>query len=213
MENYKAIVGSRSYGLEIKNSDYDIITTEQTILNSSLPNSHYIKLSKEDFLKRLLLLENDAYFVQMYFPNEILDDSNTSKYILEKREEILAANLDRIYTAYMKKANGLSTDLDKWYKKFPKRPAYSCLFYDTLYRYASKNISFQEAFKPEENFRQWLLDIRYGKIPQKDILMVNKELKTKAENVKNFYIGREDKVVLNKTVEDLNELLETNIKI
>ena len=43
--------------------------------------------------------------------------------------------------------------------------------------------------------------------------MVNKELKAKAENVKNFYIGREDKVVLNKTVEDLNELLETNIKI
>ena len=213
MENYKAIVGSRSYGLEIKNSDYDIITTEQTILNSSLPNSHYIKLSKEVFLKKLLLLENDAYSVQMYFPNEILDDSNISKYILEKREEILAANLDRIYTAYMRKADGLSTDLDKWYKKFPKRPAYSCLFYDTLYRYASKNISFQEAFKPEENFRQWLLDIRYGKIPLEDILRVNKELKTKAENVKNFYIGREDKVVLNKVVEDLNELLETNIKI
>ena len=213
MENYKAIVGSRSYGLEIKNSDYDIITTEQTILNSSLPNSHYIKLSKEDFLKTLLLLDNNSFGIQYFFPYMILEESNISKYILEKREEILAANLNQVYISYMKKANGLSTDLDKWYKKFPKRPAYSCLFYDTLYRYASKNISFQEAFKPEENFRQWLLDIRYGKIPLENILRINKELKTKAENVKNFYVGREDKVVLNKTVEDLNELLETNIKI
>ena len=213
MGNYRAIVGSRSYGLEIKNSDYDIVTTEQTILNSSLPNSHYIKLSKEVFLKMLLLLDNNCSGVQYFFPYVVLEESNISKYILEKREEILAANLNKIYTSYMGKANGLSTDLYKWYKKFPKRPAYSCLFYDTLYKYASKDISFQEAFKPEENFRQWLLAIRYGKIPLKDILMVNKELKTKAENVKNFYIGREDKVILNKTVEDLNELLETNIKI
>ena len=38
MKDYKAIVGSRSYGLEIKNSDYDIVTTEQITLNSSLPN-------------------------------------------------------------------------------------------------------------------------------------------------------------------------------
>ena len=209
MGNYKAIVGSRSYGLEIKNSDYDIVTTEQTILNSSLPNSHYIKLSKEDFLKKLLLLDNNCFGIQYFFPYMVLEESNISKYILEKREEILAANLNKIYISYMNKANGLSTDLDKWYKKFPKRPAYSCLFY----RYASKNISFQEAFKPEENFRQWLLDIRYGKIPLEDILMVNKELKTKSENVKNFYIGKEDKIVLNKTVENLNELLETNIKI
>lgn len=213
MKDYKAIVGSRSYGLEIKNSDYDIVTTEHTIINSSLPNSHYIKLSKEDFLKRLLLLDNNCYGIQCFFPYMVLEESNISKYILEKREEILAANLNQIYISYMKKANGLSTDLDKWYKKFPKRPAYSCLFYDTLYRYASKNISFQEAFKPEENFRQWLLDIRYGKIPLEDILRVNKELKAKAENVKNFYIGREDKAILNKTVEDLNGLLETNIKI
>lgn len=213
MENYKAIVGSRSYGLEIKNSDYDIVTTERAILNSSFPSSHYIKLSKEDFLKMLLLLDNNSFGIQYFFPYMVLEESNISKYILEKREEILAANLDRIYTAYMRKADGLSTDLDSWYKKFPKRPVYSCLFYDTIYRYASKDISFQEAFKPEENFRQWLLAIRYGKIPVKDILMVNKELKTKAENVKNFYIGREDKVVLNKIIEDLNELLETNIKI
>lgn len=213
MKDYKAIVGSRSYGLEIKNSDYDIVTTEQTTSKSSFPNSHYIKLSKEDFLKTLLLLDNNYFGIQYFFPYVVLEESNISKYILEKREEILAANLNQIYISYMKKANGLSTDLDKWYNRFPKRPAYSCLFYDTLYRYASKNIPFQEAFKPEENFRQWLLDIRYGKIPLEDILRVNKELKDKAENVKNFYIGREDKAVLNKTVEDLNELLETNIKI
>lgn len=213
MENYIAIVGSRSYGLEIKNSDYDIVTTEQTILNSSLPNSHYIKLSKENFLKKLLLLDNNYFGMQYFFPYMVLEESNISKYILEKREEILAANLNQIYTSYMEKANGLSTDLDKWYKKFPKRPAYSCLFYDTLYRYASKDISFEEAFKPDGDFKQWLLSIRHNKIPLNEILKINFELKIKAESVKKYYIGKEDKIILNKTVKDLNDLLKTNIEL
>lgn len=208
---YRAICGSRSYGLETENSDYDVILSSEAEAELPYKHAHNIKMTEDKFLEKLLLLDNDAYYLQYYFPNEILDNSETTKYILENRESIIRANLDRIYSAYMKKANGLSTDLELWWKQFPKRAAYSCLFYDTLHRYATRDISFAEAFRPEENFRQWLLAVRRREIQKEEILERNAELRKKAESVAGFYSGVEDVAVLQRACGDLNGLLGTNI--
>ena len=100
------------------------------------------------------------------------------------------AELDRIYSAYMRKADGLSTDLEFLWKRFPKRAAYSCLFYDTMYRYATQDISFAEAFKPNEGFKQWLLAVRRNEIPKEEILLRNRELHNNAIKVARNFIGK-----------------------
>ena len=208
---YRAICGSRSYDLSIDKSDYDVVLSSAVDVELPYDHSHNIKLSEDKFLKRLLLLENDAYFLQIWFPSEILNNTETARYILENRENILSANLDRIYSAYMKKANGLSTDLELWWQQFPKRPAYSCLFYDTLYRYATQDISFEEAFKPNEDFRQWLLAVRRNEIPKEEILLRNRELRNNAIKVAGNFMGKEDVSILNHTIQDMNEMLGTNV--
>ena len=208
---YRAICGSRSYGLETENSDYDVILSSEAEAELPYKHAHNIKMTEDKFLEKLLLLDNDAYYLQYYFPNEILDNSETTKYILENRESIIRANLDRIYSAYMQKANGLSTDLELWWQQFPKRPAYSCLFYDTLYRYATQDISFEEAFKPNEDFRQWLLAVRRNEIPKEEILLKNRELRNNAIKVAGNFVGKEDVRILNHTIQDMNEMLGTNV--
>ena len=208
---YRAICGSRSYGIETEASDYDIVLSSATDAALPCDRAHNIPLTEERFLRRLLLLENNAYYMQICFPKEILDDSETAKYILENRESIVRANLDRIYSAYVGKAGGLARHLEDLWERYPKRPAYSCLFYDTLHRFATRDISFAEAFRPDENFRQWLLAVRRKEIPKDEILSRNAELRKKAESVAGFYSGVEDVAVLQRACGDLNGLLGTNI--
>lgn len=208
---YRAICGSRSYGVETEASDYDIVLS--SAVDAALPceRAHNIKLTEEQFLRRLLLLENNAYYMQICFPKEILDDSNTAKYIMENRESIVRANLDRIYSAYIGKADGLSWHLEDLWERYPKRAVYSCLFYDTLHRYATQDISFAEAFKPNEDFRQWLLAVRRNEIPKEEILLRNRELRNNAIKVAGNFMGKEDVSILNHTIQDMNEMLGTNI--
>lgn len=208
---YKCICGSRSYNLNLPTSDYDIVVCGDFDDNIEISHSHEIKKSLDGFIQELLLINIDAYYVQMYFPSEVLVQTELSDYIIQNRENIIKANLDRVYTAYMKKANSLSRKLDTLGMKHPKRAVYSCLFYDTLYRYATQIISFEEAYKPEELFRQWLLSVRKGEIPKEEIIIKNEELRKKAESVSAFYIGVEDKKYLNQVVSDLNKMLNTNI--
>lgn len=210
---YRAICGSRSYGIETEASDYDIVLS--SAVDAALPcdRAHNINLTEERFLRRLLLLENNAYYMQICFPKEILNDSETAKYIMENRESIVRANLDRIYSAYIRKADGLSRNLDDLWERYPKRPAYSCLFYDTLHRFATRDISFAEAFRPEEDFRQWLLAVRRREIQKEEILNRNAELREKAESVAGFYSGVEDRAVLQRACGDLNGLLGAAVSI
>ena len=208
---YRAICGSRSYGIETEASDYDIVLSSATDAALPCERAHNIKLTEERFLRRLLLLENNAYYMQICFPKEILDDSDTAKYIMENRESIVRANLDRIYSAYIGKADGLSWHLEDLWERYPKRAVYSCLFYDTVHRFATQDISFAEAFRPEEDLRQWLLAVRRREIPKEEILNRNTELRKKAESVAGFYSGVEDGAALQRAVCYLNGLLGTNI--
>ena len=209
---YKCILGSRSYNLDLPTSDYDILVCGDFNDNTEIPHSHEIRKMPDKFIRDILLLNIDAYYMQTYFPSEVLVQTELVDYILKNREDIIKANLDKVYATYMKKANSLSDKLDTKGMRFPKRAIYSCLFYDTLYRYATQNISFAEAFKPEESFRQWLLAIRRKEISKEEIIMKNEELRKKAESVSAFYIGVEDKKYLNQVISDLNKMLNTNVE-
>lgn len=203
---YKTICGSRSYGLELPTSDYDIIICGENNVKTNIPHSHEIIIKPENFHKKLLLLTDDAYDMQLYFPREILIPSELSNYINLHKEEIISANLNKVYFSYMKKANGLSVDLNKWGIKYPKRSAYSCLFYDTLYRYATQDIAFEHAFKPNKDFKQWLLSVKKREIPLEEILKRNEELRKSAERISNFYENQQNEMVLNKTISDIKEI-------
>ena len=207
---YQAICGSRSYQLNLPKSDYDIIICGDKIENS-IENSHQICHSTEWFVRALSFFE-DAYRIQLFYPDRFLINSQLISYIKENREEIIAKNKINLYNSYFSKSLGLSYNLEKLYKNYPKRAMYSNLFYDSLYRYATQDISFQEAFIPEEAFRQWLLAVRQGKIPIEELLKRNEELRKKAESVKDFY-NNQDKIYLNNTISDLNDILNTKVEL
>ena len=210
---YKCICGSRSYNLNLPASDYDmIIICDNADNEHDIVNSHAIWKEADQFIKDLLLINVEAGYLQYYFPSIILLETEVTNYLIQHREDIIRANLDRVYTAYITKAKSLSRKLDTWGMQYPKRIVYSCLFYDTLYRYATHNISFEEAFKPEEDFRQWLLSVRKGEIAKEEIIRKNEELRIKAESVSAFYIGVENKDYLNQVISDLNQMLNTNVE-
>ena len=73
------------------------------------------------------------------------------------------------------------------------------------------NISFAEAFKPNEDFRQWLLAVRRNEIPKEEILLRNRELRNNAIKVAGNFMGKEDVSILNHTIQDMNEMLGTNV--
>lgn len=203
---YRAICGSRSYGLEIEQSDYDIVLVGTQNIPAPFEKAHNILLTSEDFISRLLLVL-DAYFIQWFYPREVLADTEITQYILSRADEILLANCDRVYQTYMKKANSLSVDLELWWQIFPKRVVYSCLFYDTVSRFANQDMPFGEAFRPEEEFRQWLLEVRRNEVSFAEIQKRHTALQQQAEAAQGFYIGKENKVVLRKTMDDLSQLL------
>ena len=72
-------------------------------------------------------------------------------------------------------------------------------------------MSFAEAFKPNEGFRQWLLAVRRNEIPKEEILLRNREIHNNAIKVARNFIGKEDVSILNHVIQDMNEMLGTNV--
>lgn len=188
MIKLQLLLGSASYGLTTENSDIDICIVGSGV--HPIPNYNKVDVfhqSKEDFVQDILLeRKKHPLLLQRLFPAEIMLDTEASKYIIDTRESVIKAQLKKIYEVHMKIGNIFTKNIDRTYHLFPKRLAYGIMFFDTMYRYA-QGIPFAEAIRPEEDFRQWLLDVRNGTIDLEEIKSVCEEKKEKAESVSSFY--------------------------
>lgn len=208
--DYTAIVGSRCHGINIDSSDFDIVTSAMQKLVFDYPKYHIISHPKEKIIKAIIGLEKEAYFTQVLFPYQFIESNTLTEYIRSNREQIIKNNLASIYENHMRKARDFSVGIDRYYRIYPKRVAYACLYLDMLYKYATKDISFEEAYKPTRNWRDWLINLRYRSIEKDEILLTHSTLYEKATVCESFYKSRSIDGI-NSTIDDLNDILETKV--
>lgn len=209
---YYAICGSRSHGIELPTSDYDVVYCGINTPPQLRQRSHNIVLSNEKLVQNLLMRYTMSYNMQLYFPAEILQDTDVVHYLISYREQILRSQAKKIYESYMGYCDYF-LQRDMQYYRWRKNAVYSCLYCNILHRYATQDISFDEAFHPQGDFKEWLMAVRRNEISDDEVLRVFNSHRVKAQSCVDFYKDKLDQSILNKTLLDLNDLLGTSVKM
>lgn len=187
MVYYEAIVGSRSYGLDIPGSDTDIASVSDTWNHRKYRNGrHDLQCPREVFLERALLEDQTVHAFQWLFPACFLSTGGVTRFVTEYREQIVQNGLPAVWSILYGNACGLASYGEHYYAAFPKRLAYSTLRFDTLARYASGE-PFAKATVPQGELRELLLVMRTGTLSVQDALLVNRNAKNRADQVCGFY--------------------------
>jgi hypothetical protein len=86
------------------------------------------------------------------------------------------------------------------------------IFLNAYIRYATEDISFEEAFKLSEEFKEYLMGIRQQAIPYEEQMEKLKSMLAKAEEVKEFYNKEPDLDTFYKIKNEMQELLGINMR-
>lgn len=209
---YEIIAGSRCYGLNIESSDIDLCRVSNSWNTTGHENNyHVIQVPRKEFAERAMLLRETPLYIQWLFPYEVREPGAIWGFLLEQRENIVFAAKKRVWNLHISAADGMSLYPEHYYPRFPKRLAYSTLFYDILARYAS-GIPFAQAIRPDEEMRQVLLAMRRKELSLDEATALNQEAKRRAENTAWFYDREPNISFLKQTELDLRNLLGINDK-
>ncbi len=207
MLQFSALVGSRCFGLELPDSDIDIVSVGDDG-NHRIHDGpyHYIRRTEQELVESLTLQTRYHDGLQWMFPAEFLSNWELADYIIQHREALIHGGLASVWQRLWTNADGLSLHTEHYYHAFPKRIAYSTMRFDTLARYAA-GCSFQEAFRPEPELRELLLAIRKHEMPMEEALALNREARQRAEAVQSYYDRPQDTLLLNQTASDIRGIL------
>ncbi len=207
MLQFSALVGSRCFGLELPDSDIDIVCVgDDGNRRIHAGPYHYIRRTEQELVESLTLQTRYHDGLQWMFPAEFLSNRELADYIVLHREELIRGNLASVWQRLWTNADGLSLHAEHYFNAFPKRIAYSTMRFDTLARYAA-GCSFQEAFRPEPVLRELLLAIRKRQMPMEEALALNLEARQRAEAVQSFYNRPPDTRLQNQTASDIRGFL------
>lgn len=207
---YEIIAGSRCYGLNIESSDIDLCRVSNSWNTTGHENNyHVIQVPRKEFVDRAMLLRETPLYIQWLFPYEVVTPGVVWDFILDRRDEFVFSVRRRVWDLHFCAADGLSLYPEHYYPRFPKRLAYSTLFYDTLARYAS-GVPFAQAIRPDEEMRQVLLAMRRKELPLTEAVARNQEARRRAENAAGFYERELDTSFLEQTGQELRSLLGVN---
>ena len=188
---YKSIVGSRTYGLEIENSDIDLAVVTPSLDYKEEGYDVHTR-SPERFISRYNKTIINWVAHQWLFPAEFLLENDLSKWIKENREDFIKAILPEFYNSHL-------LAIDRFFQRggpHSKYVARAIHFRNVFVNYA-EGMTFEEALKPQGANRDFLLDIRKGKVPISQILNVNATAKARLLSVEDFYKEpRADKAIL-----------------
>lgn len=209
---YEIIAGSRCYGLNIESSDIDLCRVSNSWNTTGHENNyHVIQVPRKEFVDRVMLLRETPLYIQWLFPYEVVTPGMVWDFILDRRDELVFSVRRRVWDLHFCAADGLSLYPEHYYPRFPKRLAYSTLFYDTLARYAS-GVPFAQAIRPDEKMRQVLLAMRLKELTLDEATALNQEAKRRAENAEWFYDREPNISFLKQTELGLRNLLGINNK-
>ena len=187
--NYISLVGSRCYGLEIEGSDYDYVVVGE--IHTPIDIKHCFLKTPERFLSEFLMQWEHPYSLMPFFSNEIDGDQNVVDFVVNNRERMILTYRKRLYNVYMKMAQDFLQVGSNKGRYFSKLSAYGLLWFETLYRYANGE-RFSDCFRPSDELKPFLIDLRQEKITKKSLDEKKKELLKNAESVEEFYLFDED---------------------
>lgn len=188
---YKSIVGSRTYGFEVEESDVDLAVIASSFdYQEEGYDTH--SWTPEHFISRFSCPVINWVTHQWLFPADFLLENDLSKWIKENREDFVKAILPEFYNSHL-------LAIDGFFQKggpHSKYVARAIHFRNMFVNYA-EGMTFEEALKPQGANRDFLLDIRKGKVPVSQILNANATAKTRLLSVEGFYKEpRADKSIL-----------------
>lgn len=203
---YLALVGSRSYGLELDGSDYDYFIVGNAA--APIPEKYCFQKTPEEMLKQLLLRWEHPYALMPFFSPQIEADEKTKTLIIDSREWLVASFRKRLYTTYKSMAESFLQYDAAQSAYYAKMNAYGLLWLDTLARYA-KGETFAAAHLPSESIKPFLQAIRVqSEIAIAQIPAVKQDLLSRAEDLFDFYDAEEDTPLIAKFEADFNSILE-----
>jgi hypothetical protein len=217
---YQALTGSRQFGTNLENSDTDYITITSNpvkLLNERAKGIDLHCYKPESFI--YLIFEDERHpdtwrAIYALFSEPVIE-TEFSKYFLANREQIVSSNLPRFSTIILEYIEHISAQGNNKIPlgvKFPKRTTTSMIFLNAYIRYATENISFEEAFKLSEEFKEYLMGIRQQAIPYEEQMEKLKSMLAKAEEVKEFYNKEPDLDTFYKIKNEMQELLGINMR-
>ena len=181
------IAGSRAYGLEIEGSDIDLCrVAEEWNIGGYEGEYNLIQVPRDEFIKRAFLTYLQPYYIQWWFPLLFRTQNEIARYIKENREHFVESNSRLVYKRLHDFSDRLYVHADQIYQGYPKRMAYSTLFYAILTRYAEGR-SFADAFHLDGEIQQQLLAMRRREVPLEEAIALNRAYKDKADAVFDFY--------------------------
>ena len=188
---FLALVGSRSYGLELATSDYDYFAVGS--IAAPIPEKHCFRKTPEEMLTQMLLQKwEHPYALMPFFSPQIEANEETKDLILTNREALVRTYRKRLYHAYINMAESFLRHEAKRGAYYAKLNAYGLLWLDTLVRYASGR-SFAEAHLPSAELRPFLLSVRHMEEGALAVLPEKvKEAAAAVEAVKAFYDAEEE---------------------
>lgn len=203
---YEVIAGSRSYGLELPESDVDRCRVADQWQMSMEGRENIIQVPREEFLDRIFCRRNNAYFFQWLFPARVYTETAVSQYLMQRREAITRAQRGAVYRILTDHAQRVEYFSDVLYDGYPKRAAYAILFYAIAANYA-EGVPFAQAHCPEKELRDFLLGIRRGETPLEEAMARMAIEKDRALKAEAFYDAAPDEQVLATAEADLRQLM------
>lgn len=185
---YEVLGGSRAYDLEIETSDYDLLRVSDTNLGLGYHENGYnvIQVTYDEFKKFGTFEHDNSYIFQWLFPHEFRSDNDLTTWIKANREEMIKANLPKVYSIFMEFANGFSQDPELLYPRFSGRLVNSIHFRNLLYNYAN-GMTFAEAYVASNDTKDFLLSVRRGEPELSLVLEENALALERAKSVETFY--------------------------
>lgn len=205
---YNAIVGSRSYGLNIDDSDIDVALVCEQVKSSTkkIENLDYHYADYNDFFSRVLGNKRSTYYYQYLFPSEYIIKNELSEYIRQNNESIMSAQLNTVYNLLLRHSQIFASEKEIWWNRFPKRMMYSTFFCTVLYNHAN-GMCFADAFRPTGDLKEWLVAARQLELNFDEIINRNSIEMRNAISVEKFYQVPENTIILN----DFKQQIERQI--
>ncbi len=138
-------------------------------------------------------------------------ETDFSNYLLANREKLFASNLPRFSSIFLTYIDVLRSN-ETLNKQNQKRIIHLLICVNAYIRYATENILFIEAFEPQEDLKQFILDIRHGLISYEEQMSKLQPMLDQLEQVKDFYNKEPDLETFYEIKKEMMTLLDLEVR-
>ena len=204
-EFYRVAAGSRRFGLELADSDYDywIIADCDNQHSEFFEKNHYIYYPIAKGIRQLSGWPQLPHWVITLFPLEA--NSPIAAYMMENADRIVAANRKHLYSLLLDYTQNYGIyDFQSAYAFIPKMAAYRIMWSDIYLQYEACG-SMSQAIKEADS--SLYRAIRKQEIEFNELIEINQERQTKLYCASGFFDVRPDTEYLEQVQHDLELII------